>query len=153
MNKMIVFDLDGTLVDFYGVDNWLDYLQNKDATPYKVASPLYDADTLNVLFDALRGIGYRIAVTSWLAKTSDRIFDQKIRNAKYAWIKAQGLIFDEIHIVKYGTPKATVTEKANCYQILVDDEEPNRNAWTLGDTIDANKNVIEELFKLIEREI
>lgn len=151
--KILVFDMDGTLADFYGVENWLTYLQEQDATPYKLAKPLYDADILNILFDTLRGLGWKIEVTSWLAKSSCREFDQKVRNAKYAWIKAQGLKFDNIHIVKYGTPKSNVTRKENCFQILVDDEKPNRDNWELGSTIDANKNVIEELIKLIEREV
>ena len=30
MVKAINFDMDGTLCDFYGVDNWLAYLVNKE---------------------------------------------------------------------------------------------------------------------------
>ena len=29
----IYFDMDGTLANFYGVENWLDYLENEDTTP------------------------------------------------------------------------------------------------------------------------
>ena len=31
----------------------------------------------------------------------------------------------------------------------IEDEEQNRNSWDLGDTIDANKNLLEELAKLL----
>lgn len=153
MKKIIVFDMDGTLADLYSVENWLGYLQRKDATPYRIAKPIYDADTLNILFDALRGFGYQIVVTSWLARESDRDFDNRIRSAKYNWIRKQGLHFDDIHIVKYGTQKANVTREDETYQILVDDEERNLNSWDLGATIDAKTNVINALIKLIKEEM
>mgnify|MGYP003560240319 CR=1 FL=1 len=27
--KMVCFDMDGTIADLYGVDNWLEYLENE----------------------------------------------------------------------------------------------------------------------------
>ena len=42
----IYFDMDGTIADLYGVENWLDYLINSDATPYKVAKPLINLNSL-----------------------------------------------------------------------------------------------------------
>ena len=38
----IYFDMDGTLANFYGVENWLDYLENEDTTPYEIAKPLFN---------------------------------------------------------------------------------------------------------------
>ena len=38
----IYFDMDGTLANFYGVENWLDYLENEDTTPYAIARPLFN---------------------------------------------------------------------------------------------------------------
>jgi hypothetical protein len=35
-NKTLVFDMDGTIADFYGVTGWLDYLKAEDTTPYEV---------------------------------------------------------------------------------------------------------------------
>ena len=34
--KSITFDMDGTLADFYGVENWIDYLNNEDITSFIV---------------------------------------------------------------------------------------------------------------------
>jgi phosphoglycolate phosphatase-like HAD superfamily hydrolase len=53
-NKTIVFDMDGTIANFYGVANWLEYLQNEDTTPYEVAAPLYDMEYLNALLIILK---------------------------------------------------------------------------------------------------
>lgn len=153
MSKMIVLDMDGTITDLYGVDGWLDDLNRKSARPYIIAKPLYDMETLNIILDLLRSKGWKIVVTSWLSKEYDRDFANRIRSAKINWIKKNGLKIDEIHIVKYGTPKSTVTRKEGGFQILVDDEEPNRKEWTLGATIDGNKNIINELLKIFEREV
>lgn len=151
--KVLVLDMDGTIADFYGVENWLDDLNRKSARPYIIAKPLYDKDLLNTLFDVLRGYGWEIHITSWLSKDYDREFANRIRSAKINWVRKQGLNIDKIHIVKYGTPKSLVTKNLGGYQVLVDDEEHNRSEWTLGATIDANKNIAEELLKLIEREV
>ena len=37
MIKEIVFDMDGTIADLYGVENWLPKLRAYDPTPYQTA--------------------------------------------------------------------------------------------------------------------
>ena len=53
MTKAINFDMDGTLADFYGVDNWLEYLVNKDAYPYAAAKPLMNMSLTKYLSDCV----------------------------------------------------------------------------------------------------
>ena len=36
----INLDMDGTITNLYGVQNWLDYLIAEDVTPYAIAKPL-----------------------------------------------------------------------------------------------------------------
>ena len=38
--KVINFDMDGCIVDLYGVDNWLNDLINSNPRPYAIANPL-----------------------------------------------------------------------------------------------------------------
>ena len=151
MNKTLVFDMDGTLANFYGVDGWLDDLQNENTRPYDIAEPLYSMEVLNAVLDILRLQGWHIAITSWLAKGSTAEFDNAVRASKIAWLKKYNFKYDEIHLVKYGTTKANCTRKNGGVQILVDDNEKVRNGWRLGDTIDANKNIMVELIKLLEK--
>lgn len=153
MNKTLVFDMDGTLADFYGVDGWLDDLHNENTRPYDLATPLYDMDTLNTILDLLKLQGWTIAITTWLAKGSTKAYDDAVRASKLAWLKKYNFKYDEIHLVKYGTTKANCTRKKGGFQILVDDNEQIRKGWTLGDTIDANKNIIDELLKVLESEV
>lgn len=150
MSKMIVFDMDGTIADLYSVDNWRRNLRESNPRPYIVAQPMYDTKELAEVVLALKELGYRIGVTTWLAKGSDRDFKQITRYAKRAWLEMIGFPYDEVHMVQYGTPKHTVTRGRADYQILVDDNEDVLTSWNLGSTINAkNCDILEELRKLL----
>ena len=148
--KAIVFDLDGTLVDLYSVFGWLEKLRAYDATPYSAAKPIYDAKELIPLIAELKDRGFCIIVTSWLSKESTKEYDTAVREAKKEWLAEYGFPYDEIHLVKYGTPKTKCSRGKARYQILVDDNAEVRSKWTLGATIDANENIIPLLRALLK---
>ena len=147
--KVIVFDMDGTIADLYGVDDWCEMLDNHIVKPYEIAKPLYDMVELVNVLNELRNIGYIIAITSWLAKNTTKEYDRVVRIAKKNWLDGFNFPYDELHLVKYGTTKANCTRKLGGFQILVDDNEKVRNGWNLGATIDANENIIEILKELL----
>ena len=138
MTTTIFFDMDGTIADLYGVENWLDYLIALDALPYEIAKPLIRLNALARVLNRLQKQGYKVGVISWLAKNSNTDYDEKVTKAKKEWLKKHlaSVNFDEIHIVKYGTPKQTFAKTEN--DILFDDEEKNRNNWT-GKAFDVNE--------------
>ena len=149
MNKTLVFDMDGTIANLFGVDNWEPRLRNCDPTPYAEATPIWDMEVLVAVLNVLKTLGWRIAVTSWLAMDSTKAYDDEVRIAKRKWLDNFGFPYDEIHLVKYGTTKANCTRKNGGVQILVDDNRKVRKGWTLGDTIDPTAvDLIEELLKL-----
>ena len=149
MKRTLVFDMDGTIANLYGVENWLEMLRAEDPTPYIVAQPMYDMDTLKVVLEMLKLQGWTIAITSWLSMGSTREYDKLVRQAKREWLERYDFPFDEIHLVAYGTTKANCTRKNGGYQILVDDNEKVRNGWNLGGTINANENILEKLVDLL----
>lgn len=153
MTKMLVFDMDGTIANFYGVKGWLEYLQNEDTTPYVKAEPIYNMIYLNKIIEMLKADGWKIAVTTWLAKDSTKAYDDEVRKAKLDWLERYNFDYDEIHLVKYGTTKANCTRNKAEYQILVDDNEKVRNGWNLGDTINANENILENLLNLLTKQV
>ena len=138
MTTTIFLDMDGTIADLYGVENWLDYLIASDALPYEIAKPLIRLNALARILNRLQKQGYKVGVISWLAKNSNTAYDEKVTRAKKEWLKKHlaSVNFDEIHIVKYGTPKQTFAKTEN--DILFDDEEKNRNDWT-GKAFDVNE--------------
>ena len=147
--KVLVFDMDGTIADLYGVQGWLEDLRNENPRPYEMAKPMYDMETLGYILEILKAQGWKVVVTSWLSKESTREYDEMVRRAKREWLARYQFPVDEIHLVKYGTTKANCTRKLGGYQILIDDNETVRKGWTLGETINANENIIEKLVDLL----
>lgn len=126
--RTIYFDMDGTIADLYGVKGWLDYIINKDSTPYEIAKPLVKLNVLARLLNKLQREGFKIGIISWLAKNSNENYDNLVTNAKLNWLSNHlaSVNFDEIHIVPYGTPKENFSSGAD---ILFDDEIQNRENW------------------------
>ena len=143
MNKEICFDMDGTLADFYGVEGWLEYLDNFDATPYALAKPLVNMSALARVLNNRQKKGYKLKIISWLSKTGTDDFNAEVTQAKLAWLRQHLPIvhFDEIIIVEYGTPKQMFGSG-----ILFDDEKPNRDNWN-GVAYDVD-NILEILKNL-----
>ena len=137
MAATIFFDMDGTIADLYGVENWLDYLIASDALPYAIAKPLLRLNSLARVLNRLQREGYRIGVISWLSKSGTEEYNNAVTETKKNWLKKHlaSVHFDEINIVKYGTPKQMFARTEN--DILFDDEEKNRNNWT-GKAFDVN---------------
>lgn len=150
--KELIFDMDGTIADLYGVDNWLEKLRAKDVSPYREAAPLYDMNTLNFILEALKAEGYKVVVVSWGSKEASRNYNRITKIVKKAWLDHYGFPYDEIHVVKYGTPKQNYSK--GDLSILVDDNEEVRNRFLKSKNenekrvIDATKNIINELLKL-----
>ena len=137
MAATIFFDMDGTIADLYGVENWLDYLIASDTLPYAVAKPLLKLNSLARILNRLQREGYRIGIISWLSKNGTEEYNNAVTETKKNWLKKHlaSVHFDEINIVKYGTPKQVFARTEN--DILFDDEEKNRNNWT-GKAFDVN---------------
>lgn len=117
-----IFDMDGTIADLYHVENWLAKLRAYDATPYEDAAPMWDMDKLGGILDTLREMGHKVVVVSWLSKDSTLEYNRAVRAAKRAWLKRFDFPVDEIHLVKYGTPKSKYM-KPGTINIFFDDSE------------------------------
>ena len=130
LNITINFDMDGTIADLYGVENWLEYLIAENTFPYANARPLLHLASLARKLNTLQREGYNLAVISWLSKSGTAEYNEAVTEVKMAWLRKHlpSVNWNEIHIVPYGTPKQNFCN--NPLDILFDDEERNRNNWT-----------------------
>ena len=148
MTRTIWFDMDGTIANLYGVENWLDKLHAYDASPYAEAGVLLNMALLARYLNKLQKLGYRLGIISWLAKFPTAEYDEAVTEAKKAWLGQHlaSVTWDEIKIVRHGTPKEWFME-SNA-DILFDDEKPNRERWK-GFAYEPSEilNVLHELMK------
>lgn len=131
----IWFDMDGTIADLYGVDNWLEKLVNSDPSPYAEAAPLVNLSRLARRLNKLQRNGYKIGIVSWLSKSGSCEYNEMVISAKKKWLEIhlKSVKFDYIDIIEYGTPK-----EIGRNGILFDDEEKNRKNWK-GNSFDENQ--------------
>ena len=128
--KAIYFDMDGTIANLYGVPNWLPKLRACDPSPYAQAVPMCDLRLMARYLNQLQREGYTLGVISWLANHLESV----------QW--------DEIHLVKYGTPKhLTARTKKG---IIFDDNLEVRERWLrYGGQAFDEKNINQVLRELL----
>lgn len=151
MNKVIYFDMDGTVADLYNVPNWLEKLRSFDESPYIEAKPLVNMTELEKVCMALISKGYHIGVITWLSKDSNNLYDQKVTKAKFEWLQNYMPYITQYQAISYGIPKQKAVKKSGL-MILVDDNADVRRMWDTPKTrksIDATKDIISELWKLV----
>lgn len=143
----VYFDMDGTFVNLYGVENWLEDLRNFNERPYREAKPLFRMCDFARVIHKLQNKGIEVGVITWLAKNSTHEYDRKVIDAKTEWLKKHlpTVEFDELIMVEHGTPKELFGEETD---VLFDDEKQNRDNWK---GIAHNvENIIEDLKKLLD---
>lgn len=140
----IYLDCDGTWIDLYGVENWLDDLINERVRPYVEAKPLVNLSLLARILNKLQANGYTINIITWTSKNSTEQYHNAVAQAKIEWLKKhmKSVHWDNIYILHYGTPKSSCG-----YGILFDDEEKNRQEWN-GIAYDE-KNLIQVLHGML----
>lgn len=126
----IWFDMDGTIANLYGVNNWLPKLRAHDASPYMEATPMLRLCSLAKILNRLSREGVFIGIISWLSRDPDTEYAEAVTEAKMRWLTKHlpSVKWDEIKIVPYGTPKSEAVN-INPHDILFDDEENNIIEW------------------------
>lgn len=141
----IWIDMDGTIANLYGVEGWLNDLENHNERPYREATPLVRMNVLARLLNKAQRNGTKICVVTALAKNSNAEYDERVIEAKKVWLRThlKSVQFDEVRFVPYTFTKNDVNSGND---ILFDDEERHLTAWT-GTAIHASR-IIETLKSL-----
>ena len=152
--RMIVWDMDGTMADLYGVDGWLEMLRAENPLPYEIAKPMWDMERLVNVIRGLQAIGVEQRIVTWLSMNSSEEYKTETRRAKREWLDEFGFPYDHFHGVQFGATKADSVRKFLADDetaILIDDSAKVRKGWHLGETVDPTEtDVIGFLETLLE---
>mgnify|MGYP002520072778 CR=1 FL=1 len=145
VKSTIYFDMDGTIADLYGVQDWLADLEAHRTTPYQKAKVMWHMATLARLIHRAQQNGYAVGIISWLSKSGTAEYNAEVAEVKRKWLKKHlaSVKFDHIDIIPYGTPKGEGRKGR-----LFDDELRNREQW--GEGAYDERNIIEILKALVE---
>lgn len=152
--RMIVWDMDGTIADLYGVEGWLEKLRAENPLPYEIAKPMWDMERLVNIIRGLQAIGIEQRIVSWLSMDSSEQYKTEVRRAKREWLDEFDFPYDHFHGVQYGATKADSVRKFLADDetaILIDDSAKVRKGWHLGETVDPTEvDIIDFLGALLE---
>lgn len=144
---IVCLDMDGTIVDLYGQPFWLEDIQVENVRPFKKASPLVDIKYLNLVLNLLRLKGYGVCVITWLPPKASTLYQLEISRTKLEWLEKNKLPVDEVFFLTKGENKQQAIlpyrDGKNC--IMVDDDISVLENWEIGDTINANVDIIKNL--------
>ena len=145
----IYFDMDGTLADLYSINNWVNRLESYDSSVYEEAEPLFDFRQLARILNKLQDKGVYIGIISWNSKCGDDEYHEAVKLAKKRWLAHHlpSVVWNEIHIVKYGTPKHFCCQDNK--GVLFDDNKGVRNLWNKRGTAYSEKDIITVLKRLL----
>lgn len=83
MNKVVYFDMDGTIADLYGVTNCFKRLDALDASVYSEAKPI---DKYINMLKEFKHMGYKVIILTCLGMVSDPKFDKETIHNKGVWL-------------------------------------------------------------------
>jgi hypothetical protein len=133
MKKVTVwFDMDGTIADLYGHEDWLKRLRNDDASIFLELKPmLYISEAFEQIKSHLEKVGIiaKIGIITWTPMEATYKFEKECERTKRDWIETFYPAIDEFYAIPYGTPKQSAINLKQGLHILVDDNEEVRRVW------------------------
>ena len=148
MKLKILFDLDGSVANLYGHDDWLGKLR-AEVPIYEELEPLVDMAELTTIAKKLIDKGVEFGVVTWLAMGASEEYEFITSMEKFRWCKKYMPYITEFEAQPYGTPKQTNYHHCKC--ILIDDNAEVRQAFETPHrrkTFDANNDIIAFLTNL-----
>ena len=127
-----VFDMDGTLFNLFGVENWLPQLRAEDTSPYLAAKPMINFSLLARYLNRIQRAGHKIMVVSWTSKESSPKYHSQVAWAKFKSLRRHlpSVHWDAIIFANYGIETSTLVKDSKAF--LFDDDEDVRTNWQGG---------------------
>ena len=129
MKINISFDLDGTLFDLYGKENWLYLLENHLCGAFEGDMlPEIDKREFLTIVYKLRDLGVHFEVVTWLPKNATKEYEWVCTEEKKRWCAEHLPFINSVRCVPYGTPKQKVASPAG-RMYLIDDNSQICAEW------------------------
>ena len=119
--KTVYLDMDGTIADLYGTNEWLEKLINEDTEIFKECKPLTTQETL---FEKYPTDKYDIKILSMTPKNASDEYCLNVIQQKNEWLDKYFPQLQKRIYKKYGYNKNLKNSKN---AILIDDNEKIRN--------------------------
>lgn len=153
--KKIYFDMDGTVYDLYGMENWLEMLRNEEKGAFTLGNALVNMDELKEVCLKLIAKGYQIGIITWLPMGASLEYCEVCTAEKRKWAEKNMPYISEFYALEYGVPKQYAPARRAAEMWLVDDNKEVREMWVTEKqrkAIDATENIINALVALAEKE-
>ena len=119
--KIVYLDMDGTIADLYGINNWLERLRDEDSTIFTECETLI---TEKALFDLYPVEKYEIRILSMTPKKATKRYRMSVIAQKNEWLDTHFPHIKKRIYLPYGHNKNL---KNSVNKILIDDNEIIRN--------------------------
>lgn len=124
MKKVVTYlDMDGSIADLYGIENWLDRLHNEDKTIFLECKPMVTEEKLFSLFPQDK---YDIRILSMTPLGASDEYCKNVEEQKNAWLDKYFPTITKRIYKKYSHNKNL---KNSMHAILIDDSEPIRESF------------------------
>lgn len=124
MKKQKVYlDMDGTIANLYGIDNWLERLRKEDTTIFLECNPLISEKDLLKVFPPK---SHEIIILSMTPLNCSKSYHENVITQKNKWLDIHFPSITKRIYKKYGNNKNL---KNSVKAILVDDNETIRNNY------------------------
>ena len=121
MKTVVYLDMDGTIANLYGIENWLARLRNEDSTIFTECETLISE---KALFDLYPVEKYEIRILSMTPKKATKRYSMSVIAQKNEWLDIHFPHIKKRIYLPYGHNK-NLKNSAN--KILIDDSEIIRN--------------------------
>jgi len=146
--KKIVFDLDGTLYDLYGVPDWEKKLREEKENIFLEGKSFLNKDFYEIIEELLKN-GFSFDVATWLPMFATKQYEEKCRKEKERWVKENLKFVKNIYIDAYGVPKQKMVKEKSSLMILIDDNLEVCKDWATKKQRQY-KNVKDNLIEILE---
>lgn len=129
MSTTIYFDMDGTVYNLYGLNEWLEKIQEEKKNVFSADLPLFAPSIFYDTVTKLLHLGVKFGVITWLPMGATPEYEEICRREKNEWCKKYLPFISSFVAQTYGTPKQQAITKHAKTEILIDDNKEVCEIW------------------------